>query len=63
MWQNGEEIWNKVWDKYMKESDSQERVRLLSALASSQEPLVLQRFVPNRDLSAFIACIAGISYL
>jgi len=43
MTQSGTAEWDIVWERYLKESDPQEKVRLLKSLASIQVPWVLRR--------------------
>nr|CAD7433373.1 unnamed protein product [Timema monikensis] len=41
----GEDIWDKMWQMYMNETDAQERTKLLYGLASVPEPWLLHRYI------------------
>lgn len=40
-----EQIWNQVWDIFVKEQDAQEKVKLMSALSAIQVPWILNRYL------------------
>lgn len=40
-----EQIWNQVWDIFVKEQDAQEKVKLMSALSTVQVPWILNRYL------------------
>lgn len=40
-----EEIWNKVWEIFIKEQDAQEKVKLMNALSAIQIPWILNRYL------------------
>ena len=43
--QGGEEEWNFVWKTYKEETDSQEKITLLNALACTKNNELAQRFI------------------
>ncbi|XP_066993050.2 glutamyl aminopeptidase isoform X2 [Anabrus simplex] len=49
-----EETWDTMWSLYLNEGDAQEKTKLLSGLASVQEPWLLQRFIQYSKNEAFI---------
>nr|CAD7266750.1 unnamed protein product [Timema shepardi] len=42
---SGEDIWDKMWQMYVNETDAQERTKLLYGLASVPEPWLLHRYI------------------
>lgn len=38
-----EEIWNKVWDLFVSETDASEKVKLMYGLSAIQEPWIISR--------------------
>ncbi|XP_075149954.1 glutamyl aminopeptidase-like [Haematobia irritans] len=40
-----EQLWNQVWDLFINESDAQEKIKLMEALAAINEPWILQRYI------------------
>uniref|UniRef100_A0A1I8PGY6 glutamyl aminopeptidase n=1 Tax=Stomoxys calcitrans TaxID=35570 RepID=A0A1I8PGY6_STOCA len=40
-----EESWNQVWELFLAETDAQEKLKLMEALAAIKEPWILQRYI------------------
>jgi len=40
-----EEIWYKVWEKYLKDGDATEKAKLMISLSSIEKPIILNQFI------------------
>ncbi|XP_054269208.1 aminopeptidase A-like isoform X1 [Macrosteles quadrilineatus] len=68
MAESGEQQWDRMWDKYLAETDPQEKGRLRRSLATIKEPWILARlieraknedYVRSQDYFGLMAAIAG----
>uniref|UniRef100_A0A1I8P3V9 Aminopeptidase n=1 Tax=Stomoxys calcitrans TaxID=35570 RepID=A0A1I8P3V9_STOCA len=62
-----EQCWNQVWELFIAETDAQEKVKLMEALAAINEPQILQRFINlawnenNVRRQDYFTCLQNIS--